>query len=222
MERQARPSAPKLAWVWVSPTSPWRSANKYTPHRTYSHLPPSIPKHNNSLASFFNFIDHSLVEIDKMEATENPYKLLLEAASMIPKSHYVIAFSIFGVIYFYNYLEFHFLEDLRTGFRGSPVSLSYHSSSQLYHQVVSKCRILHGRFKSFFFFFFLNLNHCFILLYVTTCCAKLLSFFELLFVYLYFYVLKRRIRRETMWNRLNAHKWYALLTCYGKVQDLVD
>lgn len=77
---------------------------------------------------------------------ENPYKLLIEAASMIPKSHYTLGFLIFCVIYLYNFLEFHFLQDLRTGFRGSPVSLTYHSTSQLYHQVVSKCRLLHGRY----------------------------------------------------------------------------
>ncbi|KAK1391936.1 Embryogenesis-associated protein EMB8 [Heracleum sosnowskyi] len=77
---------------------------------------------------------------------ENPYKLLIEAASMIPKSHYMLGFLMFSVIYLYNFLEFHFLQDLRTGFRGSPVTLTYHSTSQLYHQVVSKCRLLRGRY----------------------------------------------------------------------------
>lgn len=79
----------------------------------------------------------------------NPYKLLLEAVSMIPKSHYMLAFSIFCTIYLYIYLEFHFLQDLRTCFRGSPVSLTYHSNSHIYHHVGSKCRLLHGRYYNY-------------------------------------------------------------------------
>ncbi|KAK6159648.1 hypothetical protein DH2020_003029 [Rehmannia glutinosa] len=36
-------------------------------------------------------------------------------------------------------------KDLFTGFRGQPVKLTFNTSSQLYHDVVSKCRVLHGR-----------------------------------------------------------------------------
>lgn len=50
------------------------------------------------------------------------------------------------LVFFYNFLEIHFLADLLTAFRGDSVSLTYNTSSQLYKSVASKCRILHGRF----------------------------------------------------------------------------
>ncbi|KAJ6928034.1 embryogenesis-associated protein EMB8 isoform X2 [Populus alba x Populus x berolinensis] len=50
------------------------------------------------------------------------------------------------LVFFYNFLEIHFLADLLTAFRGDPVLLTYNPSSQLYKSVASKCRILHGRF----------------------------------------------------------------------------
>uniref|UniRef100_A0A3Q7EQB0 Serine aminopeptidase S33 domain-containing protein n=2 Tax=Solanum lycopersicum TaxID=4081 RepID=A0A3Q7EQB0_SOLLC len=42
----------------------------------------------------------------------------------------------------------YFIQELFTGFRGKPVYLTFNSCSDLYQQVVSKCRILHGRFSS--------------------------------------------------------------------------
>ncbi|KAL6962042.1 hypothetical protein U1Q18_036998 [Sarracenia purpurea var. burkii] len=81
-----------------------------------------------------------------MDCSDNPYKLLFKAASMIPISHYALGLLLFVIVFLYNFLEFHFLEDLRTGFRGSPVSLTYNSCSEIYEGVASKCRILHGRY----------------------------------------------------------------------------
>ncbi|XP_047312296.1 embryogenesis-associated protein EMB8-like isoform X2 [Impatiens glandulifera] len=80
------------------------------------------------------------------ESPECAYKLLFKAISMIPKSHFA-CFLIFFFLYFlYNFLEFHFLEDAFTAFRGSPISLTYNPASEIYQDVVSKCRILHGRY----------------------------------------------------------------------------
>ncbi|KAJ4823037.1 hypothetical protein Tsubulata_012354 [Turnera subulata] len=41
---------------------------------------------------------------------------------------------------------FHLFEDLLNG--GTPVGLSYHPSSQLYKAVVSKCKVLHSRYRA--------------------------------------------------------------------------
>ncbi|KAK6157027.1 hypothetical protein DH2020_011275 [Rehmannia glutinosa] len=78
-------------------------------------------------------------------AVESPYELLLRAALLIPISHYLLGISLIIIVFLYNFLEFHFLQDLFTGFRGQPVKLTFNTSSQLYHDVVSKCRVLHGR-----------------------------------------------------------------------------
>ncbi|XP_008237346.1 PREDICTED: embryogenesis-associated protein EMB8 [Prunus mume] len=80
------------------------------------------------------------------EVSENPYVLLLNDLSLIPISHYFFAFLSFSFAFLYHFLEFHFLQDLFNGFRGSPVSLTYNPSSPIYHGVVSKCRILHARY----------------------------------------------------------------------------
>ncbi|THG01598.1 hypothetical protein TEA_010034 [Camellia sinensis var. sinensis] len=77
-------------------------------------------------------------------ASENPYTLLFKATTMIPISHYALGLLIVGVVFLYNFLEFHFFEDLV--FRGSPVTLTYNSCSEIYQGVASKCRILHGRY----------------------------------------------------------------------------
>ncbi|MCD7466344.1 hypothetical protein HAX54_002954 [Datura stramonium] len=42
----------------------------------------------------------------------------------------------------------YFIQELFTGFRGKPVSLTFNSCCDLYQEVVSKCKILHGRFSS--------------------------------------------------------------------------
>ncbi|XP_054780659.1 embryogenesis-associated protein EMB8 [Prosopis cineraria] len=74
------------------------------------------------------------------------YCLLLTALSLIPLWHYLIATAIAFITFLYNFLEFHFVEDFFSGLRGSPVSLTYNSCSQIYEGVVSKCSLLHGRY----------------------------------------------------------------------------
>ncbi|XP_052188730.1 embryogenesis-associated protein EMB8-like [Diospyros lotus] len=84
--------------------------------------------------------------LESINSSENAYRLLFKAVSMIPVSHYAFGILFLLVIFLYNFLEFHFLEDLLPGFRGSPVKLTYNSCSQIYQGVASKCRILHGRY----------------------------------------------------------------------------
>ncbi|PSS31841.1 Embryogenesis-associated protein [Actinidia chinensis var. chinensis] len=81
-----------------------------------------------------------------MDYSVNAYALLFKAISMIPNSHYALGLLFVVIVFFYNFLEFHFLEDLLSGFRGSPVTLTYNTCSEIYDGVVSKCRILHGRY----------------------------------------------------------------------------
>ncbi|KAM5562051.1 embryogenesis-associated protein EMB8 [Rosa sericea] len=76
----------------------------------------------------------------------SPYLVLLNDLLLIPVWHYLLALIAICFAFFYHFLEFHFLHDLFTGFRGCSVALTYHSSSRIYHDVVSKCRILHSRY----------------------------------------------------------------------------
>lgn len=85
---------------------------------------------------------------ESIEQSRNAFELILKALTMIPTAHYLIGLVGFLVVFLYNFLEFHFLEDVFTGFRGSPVSLTYNSCSEIYYGVVSKCRILHGRYMT--------------------------------------------------------------------------
>ncbi|KAG8378385.1 hypothetical protein BUALT_Bualt08G0132000 [Buddleja alternifolia] len=81
-----------------------------------------------------------------LETAGTAYKLVFKAAFALPLWHYVVGVCLCCIVVLYNFLEFHFIQDLFTGFRGSPVSLTYNPSSQIYHGVVSKCRTLHGRY----------------------------------------------------------------------------
>ncbi|KAK2972661.1 hypothetical protein RJ640_003434 [Escallonia rubra] len=92
---------------------------------------------------------HQLSSMDCSESKDsaspvNAYELLFTVIRMIPKSHYVLGFISVTIVFFYNFLEFHFFEDVVLGFRGSPVSLTFNSGSEIYQGVASKCRILHG------------------------------------------------------------------------------
>ncbi|KAJ0972029.1 hypothetical protein J5N97_019988 [Dioscorea zingiberensis] len=71
---------------------------------------------------------------------------LLLAAVAVPASSYLIGFLVFVLVFLYNFLECHFLRDLVRGLRGDPVVLTYGPACELYDAVVSKCRILHGRY----------------------------------------------------------------------------
>ncbi|XP_047151107.1 embryogenesis-associated protein EMB8-like [Vigna umbellata] len=79
-------------------------------------------------------------------SSSDAYWLLLQVLSLIPLWHYLLlaAFILFSLLY--NFLELHFFQDLFSGFAGSPVLLSFNSSSQIYHAVVSKCDVLRGRY----------------------------------------------------------------------------
>ncbi|KAG8499478.1 hypothetical protein CXB51_005949 [Gossypium anomalum] len=80
------------------------------------------------------------------ESSLNAYKEVFRALCLIPILHYVIAFMVIWVVFLYNFLEFHFFQDFFSGFRGAPVALTFHPTSHIYHGVVSKCKILHGRY----------------------------------------------------------------------------
>ncbi|XP_074273302.1 embryogenesis-associated protein EMB8-like [Silene latifolia] len=75
-----------------------------------------------------------------------PYELMLQALVLIPITHYLIGLVILVAVILYNYLEWHVISDILTGFRGQPIKLIYHPDSKIYQGVVSKCKILHGRY----------------------------------------------------------------------------
>lgn len=79
-------------------------------------------------------------------AVDSPYPALLRAVLLIPFSHYVLGLLILLTVFLYIFLEMHFLEDLFTGFRGQPILLTFNPASQLYHEVVSKCKIFRARY----------------------------------------------------------------------------
>ncbi|KAL8134097.1 hypothetical protein AgCh_009242 [Apium graveolens] len=76
----------------------------------------------------------------------NGYKLLLKALAMIPISHYVLGLSCVLIIFLYYFLEFHFLHHFFNG--GCRVKLTYLPGSELHHAVISKCKLLHGRYSA--------------------------------------------------------------------------
>ncbi|KAK9073176.1 hypothetical protein SSX86_007500 [Deinandra increscens subsp. villosa] len=76
------------------------------------------------------------------------FALIFKGFTLIPIHHFGIAFLCFLIYFIYNFLEFHFIHDAFTLFRGSPVSLTYNSASEVYHGVASKCRLLHGRYMA--------------------------------------------------------------------------
>nr|AHF21578.1 late embryogenesis abundant protein [Tamarix hispida] len=80
------------------------------------------------------------------QSGRSPYDLLLEGLQTIPISHYLIGLSAAFIVFIYNFLECHLIQDILTGFRGQSVFLTFNSESHIYEGVVSKCRILHGRY----------------------------------------------------------------------------
>ncbi|KAF2319945.1 hypothetical protein GH714_020809 [Hevea brasiliensis] len=87
--------------------------------------------------------DFTVLSLDSSPVS--PYELIFKALSLIPISHFLLGLLLILLLFLYNFLEIHFLQDLVTGFRGDPVLLTCSSSSELYQSVASKCRILHGR-----------------------------------------------------------------------------
>ncbi|KAL8167042.1 hypothetical protein V2J09_008541 [Rumex salicifolius] len=78
----------------------------------------------------------------------SPYDLLFHSLSLIPISHYLIALIAIITAFLYNFLEWHFLGDFLTGFRGQRVTLTFNSDSKIYDAVASKCKILRGRYQA--------------------------------------------------------------------------
>ncbi|XP_042382477.1 embryogenesis-associated protein EMB8-like [Zingiber officinale] len=72
--------------------------------------------------------------------------LLFQAASLVPTAHYLATALTLLAVFLYNFLEIHLLGDLLRGFRGDLVALTFDPRSKIYEGVVSKCRILHGRY----------------------------------------------------------------------------
>ncbi|XP_048616178.1 embryogenesis-associated protein EMB8 isoform X2 [Brassica napus] len=72
----------------------------------------------------------------------SPYALLFEALWLIPIRHYLYALILIWTVFFYKFVEFHFLGEY---FRGR-VNLIYNPDSPIYHGVVSRCRTLHSRY----------------------------------------------------------------------------
>ncbi|ESW15656.1 hypothetical protein PHAVU_007G090800 [Phaseolus vulgaris] len=85
------------------------------------------------------------MDLDWSSSTSG-YRLLFQALSLIPISHYLIFASLLLLLLLYRFLEFHFLQDLFSLFAGSPVALTFHPASEVYDAVVSKCRILHSSY----------------------------------------------------------------------------
>ncbi|XP_016539020.2 embryogenesis-associated protein EMB8 isoform X2 [Capsicum annuum] len=81
-------------------------------------------------------------------SSQSPYELLLNAAFLIPFSHYFLAFLFLLAVLLCHFVEMYFMQELFTGFRGQPVSLTFNSCCDLYQQVVSKCKTLNGRYSS--------------------------------------------------------------------------
>ncbi|KAL5844360.1 hypothetical protein ACOSQ4_010318 [Xanthoceras sorbifolium] len=78
-------------------------------------------------------------------ASASPYSLFFQALSSIPPSHYFLLALLTLLVFRYNFMEIHFLDDLFfTAFRGHSVSLTYHSSSILYQSITARCQLLHG------------------------------------------------------------------------------
>ncbi|CAN0880522.1 Embryogenesis-associated protein EMB8 [Linum grandiflorum] len=76
----------------------------------------------------------------------SPYDLLFKALSLIPPAHYAAFLLSLFLVFLYNFLEIHFLHDFLTGFRGNPVNLTYNASSELCRSIVSKCKVIRGRY----------------------------------------------------------------------------
>lgn len=75
------------------------------------------------------------------------YCILFDGLSLIPTWHYFLGFMIACIVFIYNFLESHFIEDLLSGFRGSPAKVTCNPDSEIYSCVASECHIIHGRYR---------------------------------------------------------------------------
>ncbi|CAA7051706.1 unnamed protein product [Microthlaspi erraticum] len=69
----------------------------------------------------------------------SPYLILFKSLSLIPISHYLIFFFLAILLFVYLFLEFHLPS-------ADPISLTFDPNSDFCQFIVSKCRLLHGRY----------------------------------------------------------------------------
>ncbi|EOA14968.1 hypothetical protein CARUB_v10028315mg [Capsella rubella] len=69
----------------------------------------------------------------------SPYPLLFKSVSFIPITHYLILFFLSILVFLYFFLEIHFP-------KSDPISLTFNPTSDFCQFIVSKCRLLHGRY----------------------------------------------------------------------------
>ncbi|CAN8253538.1 unnamed protein product [Cochlearia groenlandica] len=69
----------------------------------------------------------------------SPYILLLKSISLIPISHYIISIFLSILFFIFFFLEIHFP-------KSDPISLTFDPNSDFSQFIVSKCRLLHGRY----------------------------------------------------------------------------
>jgi hypothetical protein len=71
---------------------------------------------------------------------------LLQTALQVPVWEYSILLCVFLTCFLYSALEFYFLEDLFSAFRGQRVQLFYNRASSLAHEVLPRCKLLKKRY----------------------------------------------------------------------------
>ncbi|KAK7343829.1 hypothetical protein VNO77_12877 [Canavalia gladiata] len=95
----------------------------------------------------FDSMDRSCSHVEHdSSSSSSVYWLLLQVLSLIPLWHYLLFVVFIFFSFLYIFLELHFIQDLFSGFSGFPVFLTYNPSSKIYEAVVSRCKILHGRY----------------------------------------------------------------------------
>jgi abhydrolase domain-containing protein 1/3 len=69
----------------------------------------------------------------------SPYLIIFKSLLLIPISHYLIFFFLTILLFLYFFLEIHFP-------KADPISLTFNPNSDFCKFIVSKCRLLHGRY----------------------------------------------------------------------------
>ncbi|XP_020871824.1 phospholipase ABHD3 isoform X1 [Arabidopsis lyrata subsp. lyrata] len=69
----------------------------------------------------------------------SPYLIIFKSLLLIPISHYLTFFFLTILVFLYFFLEIHFP-------KADPISLTFNPNSEFCQFIVSKCRLLHGRY----------------------------------------------------------------------------
>ncbi|CAL9242915.1 unnamed protein product [Arabidopsis halleri] len=69
----------------------------------------------------------------------SPYLIIFKSLLLIPISHYLIFFFLTILLFLYFFLEIHIP-------KADPISLTFNPNSEFCQFIVSKCRLLHGRY----------------------------------------------------------------------------